>query len=628
MSRDALTPFALWFFWTWVAVLAHLGFGGGAVQVARTLEDRAEVRRMVLAVRHGLRNPDTTIEILTDVEPTPPPEPAAPPQAKADDDAEGDETDDDAPPDPNAPPDPKAKRKPSKDLKLAEREKPKPEPEKPEPPKPEPPKAEAQKKEEAKLQPPLMPLPPLPPLPPAPPPPKVAEEKAQEEKKEKPQEPIPMDRRLAIRQHVEKEQEDNPEANRIADQANKVEEETMARIRSKDQDDPTPTPGSAPGPKGPKDMVGDSDEEKSAQSEDKAGDEMHAPGEAKDESTSAEHHNPAPPSPSASPIPASEKGPPPSAPNSVAGGPKGPRTPAPEQQEVKGSAGGSGPASPEVVAGERGGYTLDPANPGGDGKSRVAGKRRKPRPYVPPVRVGSVGLGAPGVPGGPNLNLSMAGVEEAVGHEKLKAERAADGASRRSRHRGSWETNKWEKWRAAIENYDPSVKPGNQTALNAARVPFATYINAIHNRLHPIFAEEFLEALDGLPNSHAFNNPNLVTHLEIVLSKDTGRIVRMGITKTSGMTAFDIVALNSVHRASPFGKAPDAIVSPDGNVYLHWEFHRDPYDACTTRNARPFLLKEAPRVATPEEQPIRRAPRNTPSDERGGPPGPLLPLKR
>src|SRR4029079_11095266 len=108
----------------------------------------------------------------------------------------------------------------------------------------------------------------------------------------------------------------------------------------------------------------------------------------------------------------------------------------------------------------------------------------------------------------------------------------------------------------------------------AAKVPFATYINAIHNRLHPIFAEEFLESLDGLPKSHALNQ-DLITHVEIVLAKDTGRIVRIGITKASGVTAFDVVALSSVSRAQPYGKAPDAIISPDGNVYLHWEFHRD-----------------------------------------------------
>jgi hypothetical protein len=157
-------------------------------------------------------------------------------------------------------------------------------------------------------------------------------------------------------------------------------------------------------------------------------------------------------------------------------------------------------------------------------------------------------------------------------------------------------------------------------------VPFATYINTIHNRLHPIFAEEFLASLDGLPPSHSLNQ-ELVTHVEIVLSKDEGRIVRMGITRASGVTAFDVVALNSISRAAPYGKSPDVIVSPDGNVYLHWEFHRDPFDACTTRNARPFMLKNAPTV-TPTPAAPKKAPVLKPGDDGAAVPGPLVPLRR
>lgn len=150
-----------------------------------------------------------------------------------------------------------------------------------------------------------------------------------------------------------------------------------------------------------------------------------------------------------------------------------------------------------------------------------------------------------------------------------------------------------DRYRAAVENYAPSVQVGNTTALNAARVPFATYLVAMHNRIHPLFADQFLGTLGNLPPGHPLHG-NLSTHLEIVLAKDTGQLRRIGVTKASGVTAFDIGALDAVSRAAPFGKAPDVIASPDGNVYLHWEFHRDPVDACSTRNARPFILKSAP----------------------------------
>jgi hypothetical protein len=151
-------------------------------------------------------------------------------------------------------------------------------------------------------------------------------------------------------------------------------------------------------------------------------------------------------------------------------------------------------------------------------------------------------------------------------------------------------------WRSAIENYVPSVRPGNQTAINTAAMAFARYMNAVHNRIHPLFTGGFLFALDSLPAGHPLNDQRLSTELEIVLNQESGDVVRMGVTKFSGVTAFDIGALESVKRAAPFGMPPREIVSPDGNVYLHWEFHRN-REACSTFNARPFLLKAQVKAA-------------------------------
>jgi hypothetical protein len=134
-------------------------------------------------------------------------------------------------------------------------------------------------------------------------------------------------------------------------------------------------------------------------------------------------------------------------------------------------------------------------------------------------------------------------------------------------------------------------------------VPFATYLNHIHNRLHPIFALSYLDFLDGLPGSAGLHDNEMATNLEIVLSQANGSIVKMGVTRTSGVTAFDIAALDSVQRASPFGAPPPSIVSPDGNVYLHWAFHRNA-EACSTFNSRPFLLKVEPKAAPAEIAPL------------------------
>jgi hypothetical protein len=218
-------------------------------------------------------------------------------------------------------------------------------------------------------------------------------------------------------------------------------------------------------------------------------------------------------------------------------------------------------------------------------------------------------------------NLDMNDVVAAVGSDELSRQRAADGERRRSTHRGSWNSSNFERWRGSIENYVSSVRPGNQTALNTARVPFATYLVRIHNRIHPVFADTFLSSLDALPFDHPINDYKLMARLEIVVEPESGRVVKMGVIKTSGVTAFDVGALDSVQRSSPFGKAPSAIISTDGNVYLHWEFHRNPIYACSTMNARPYMLNQPPPVDTPKHPPRDPKPPSDPR-ERGVPPGP------
>lgn len=418
-----------------------------------------------------------------------------------------------------------------------------------------------------------------------------------------------QDSRIAIQQHTPKDQPDNPNAPRIADHAHTTELETVARIRAYDQNAVETSPGARAGAMPDE---GNADESRIAHAEEKEGNPDHAPGESAEKDHDHAHqdheHRPVQAAREASP---------------GQGGPPGQR-PTLEEPSPPPNPGGAGPAAPEIAGADRGAYTVDPANPGGDGHTQKPTRKIKRKPFSNPVDVRQLGLGGTGLPGMPALSDDQ--FREVVGDAQLRAERIADGASRRSRHRGSFDTNKWDRYKAAVENYEPSVKLGNQTALNAAAVPFASYLNSIHNRLHPIFADEFLGSLDNLSPTNALNQ-NLVTHVEIVVKAEDGSIVRMGVTKPSGSTTYDVAALDSVERASPFGKAPDIIRSPDGNVYLHWEFHRNPFDACSTRNASPFILKNPPKI-TPATPFRRETPVRPPSDERPPAVGPLLPLKQ
>jgi TonB family protein len=411
-------------------------------------------------------------------------------------------------------------------------------------------------------------------------------------KKEVPKQILELrpDRRIAVRQHVkDPNQEDNPDAEFIGNEANRVKEQTQASITSTDQDDPNPNPGGRH--VGPDENPGDSDENRLGQSDDKPGDPELSPADAPEPPREAAAHEPPRLARRAQP-PASRR-----------------RAPEPQHQhrppqEAQSSVEGE---SAKLTSPE-GSFTV--------GRERVARRARKApramRKRLPPRRRkldDLLGLGASGLTeNGVSLNLTPNTAVAAIGQDRLRQEQKRDGERRRSKHRGSWKKLGIERWRAAIENYVPHVRPGNQTALNTARVPFANYLNHIHNRIHPVFADTFLSSLDSLPKTHPMNRWDMSSHVEIVLNPADGRIVQMGITKTSGVTAFDIGALESVQRASPFGPAPSEVVSPNGNVYLHWEFHRNPYYACSTYFARPYIIKGKPKPAPPKITPPRRNP--------------------
>lgn len=424
-------------------------------------------------------------------------------------------------------------------------------------------------------------------------------EKQEEQKPDTVQKPMVVqldNRRTAVQQHVRPDQEDNPNAKFAAEHANHVDEETQARITASDQNDANPTPGGQFAGSHPE--PGNSDSHKVAQSEEVRGDDRLAPGsetgdDAKDQQAQAAkvtqlETNARSPAMARAPAPR----PPEEAPR--------PAAPATSQ-------------SPDVMVADGGSGAVPRAR-----KEQAAQPAYKPKPSTRPTDF--LGYGSTGVTkNGVNLNLSHSSAVAMMGQDELARMRRRAGEKRLAEHRGSWTTLGIERWRASLENYVATVKPGNQTALNAARVPFATYLNQVHNRLHLTFADDFLASLAGLPPDHPLNRRDMSTHLEIALSKEDGRIVKIGITKSSGVTMFDVGALEAVSKSAPYGVPPGSIVSSDGNVYLHWEFHRAPEWACSTYFARPFILNLGQTPAPPRvEPPPPRDYDEKPADERSG----------
>ncbi|MES1208380.1 MAG: TonB C-terminal domain-containing protein, partial [Pseudomonadota bacterium] len=145
--------------------------------------------------------------------------------------------------------------------------------------------------------------------------------------------------------------------------------------------------------------------------------------------------------------------------------------------------------------------------------------------------------------------------------------------------------------RAAVENFIPEVRPGNQTALNTRAAPFAAYIARMHRSIHELWGFGQLEEWDDKPGSSPFNNRDLVTELEIILNGD-GTIDRIGVARSSGLLEYDVAAVDVAYTAGPYPDPPRAIRSSNGKIYLHWRFYRDERQ-CATSGAEPYILANA-----------------------------------
>ncbi|MGZ3475736.1 MAG: TonB C-terminal domain-containing protein [Polyangiales bacterium] len=472
-----------------------------------------------------------------------------------------------------------------------------------------------------------------------PPPPKkeeviVAETPPLPEMKEEeappPPPPPPQDeKKIAVQQHQDQNESENPEAHYLAEKNHKVKpgEETQANITSTTENDKDPNPGTHQGP--PSEKPGNSDKTKVAQDDDRKGAKV-APNVIPKGAVPQPVIKPAPeppvkageqkgdnkpqgtPTPQTNPKPAPEAKP----------DGKGITAPPPSPNPPQPSDNGPNPA-PTVMPAPAPSAIASAAAPPGPGNAKPKGLPNLPTSPGGPKWVKGLGFGAKGDGGKPSISIDEKVAKGAVGQDELDRLKKVEAETKLSVHRGAWKSSSLEKWRAAIENYVPGVKPGNQTNLGTAAVPWATYLAQIHVRLHPIFADTFVEGLGDLPAGHPLNDKSLVTRMEIVMRAD-GTIHHLGIVKPSGVTAFDLAALDSVDRAGPFGKAPDAIVSPDGLVYLHWEFHRDDM-RCSNVNAYPYVLKEGQTPKAPDPKQPPPPPKGNPEEKKA--PGQLGSIK-
>jgi hypothetical protein len=369
--------------------------------------------------------------------------------------------------------------------------------------------------------------------------------KAEEQQSTTPQKP--PDRQAIQQRSQDPDVEPPPDTQYVAQENNRVEEETMARIRNYVRDDEEQSLGPQHEPASEAEQEGNAQTEELADARDKEGSDARSPTE---EEAQRERPDEAI---DADPIKAERVAA--EAPTGKPDQTRGEQVKTPEASETI------------TITDESGTFVV-----------------RKPSQPVPGGGTGVTGRG----PGG---QLTWSQYEAAVGSDELREHRNARIEERKSTQRGVSREKSWNEFRAAIENFTPNVKPGSQTALNAAASPFANYITAIHRRIHREFADRFLKSLPVFSGS-PYSDPALMTELEIVLNQN-GSVHRVGVARSSGLLPFDFGAFNSVLRAQPFPSAPSAILSGDGRVYMHWGFYRNERQ-CGTFNAEPYILPHPP----------------------------------
>ncbi|MBN1656350.1 MAG: TonB family protein [Deltaproteobacteria bacterium] len=394
--------------------------------------------------------------------------------------------------------------------------------------------------------------------------------------------PPEVQNKLAVRQRSDNPDVEPPENSRfIAKENRRVEEETVAIVRNMHRDDPEPSARLAPGMDTGE--LGDADKFESADLEDREGSDERT---ATSVEAETEPSRPSQPSSGEQMAPAVDRASAPGASRFSDEYSRDRRAGAPQ-------AGGDEQAI--VVRDAMGTYRISPGirgrGPGDEGGEYRPGAAAEERGDRSGSRKYKEGI---------NLNLSWSQFEDTFGDKELKQERESYLQQRRSKSRGG-SNKRWREFRAAIENFVSNVKPGNQTALNAAASPFAEYISAVHRRIHREFAWRFIA---GLPSvSGPFADMSLNTTLEIVFNRD-GSVHRIGFVKSSGFLAFDYGAFEAVLRAQPYPEPPPQILSGDGRVYVHWGFYRN-HRMCGTFNVSPFILPNPPGTPRPDDGPLK-----------------------
>ncbi|MDD5309191.1 MAG: TonB C-terminal domain-containing protein [Deltaproteobacteria bacterium] len=186
------------------------------------------------------------------------------------------------------------------------------------------------------------------------------------------------------------------------------------------------------------------------------------------------------------------------------------------------------------------------------------------------------------------LELGWDGFERAFG-EEAQAAREDYSRERVSSRRGTMRfgaTNA--KVMKAIATNRGWVRPDNQEPMGARQKVFRSYLEFVHDRIHVIFADEFLGSLSSLSPTDPLNDMDLMALVEFEIL-GSGEVNEARVVRSSGLTVFDAAAVSSIYGSSPVRPPPRDIMSYNERVYLRWGFYRNARK-CGPFNAEPYIL--------------------------------------
>ncbi len=167
----------------------------------------------------------------------------------------------------------------------------------------------------------------------------------------------------------------------------------------------------------------------------------------------------------------------------------------------------------------------------------------------------------------PGMYQEMFGARDAQDRKRL--------AGKTPRLLGRWQ-KRAAATRAALENFVPKVRYGNHVAINSRKSVYAAWVASVHRGIHRLWGMSYLRHLDlNFGMGHELSDPTLKATIEFVIDGVTGEIDSTTIVSTSGVLDYDAEAIRVVQAIAPTKPPPRAVHSPDGKVYVHWNFWRD-----------------------------------------------------